>query len=259
MGTITRGAKAGGGTNFNTGQDILPGEWNTDLNQLFTEVNGLLDDANIATAKIPGAKTLRFVGISTPGAPAASDVLLYANAAEGGGSYRLYTEDSAALVASFFGWAAHAVSYAEATTRSTVANTTIKTITTNIPVTDGFLLLCNARYNNSAADSSPKIGLAVNGTVVLTNQTMVVGASAPSNGLLMVIAWRRTSGYLVPSLVFIPFDATATTETSLAWRFPQTANWPNAAITSISLVGSVGDAADEVGVADAAVFLLQGT
>ena len=36
MGTIARGSKAGGGTNFNSGQTIDPAEVNTDFNTAYT-------------------------------------------------------------------------------------------------------------------------------------------------------------------------------------------------------------------------------
>ena len=54
MATIARTAKAGGGTNFNSGQTIDPDEVNTDFNTIVTEVNGnvvVLD--HDATLKAP--------------------------------------------------------------------------------------------------------------------------------------------------------------------------------------------------------------
>lgn len=77
MGTVARGAKLGGGTNFNDGQVIDPTEVNTDFNTLYTEINGGLDDANIETATIPGAKSFLFSSIPTPAAPTGSQVKLY--------------------------------------------------------------------------------------------------------------------------------------------------------------------------------------
>ena len=50
MGTIARGAKAGGGTDFNTGQIIDPAEVNTDLNTAYTVINANLDNDNIKAA-----------------------------------------------------------------------------------------------------------------------------------------------------------------------------------------------------------------
>lgn len=94
MATIARGAKAGGGTNFNSGQTIDPAEVNDDLNTLYTEVNANLDDGNIETATIPGAKSLRFTEISTPSTPSSNDLLLYAKD-YGGVSSVLYTVDAA--------------------------------------------------------------------------------------------------------------------------------------------------------------------
>lgn len=53
MATITRGAKAGGGTGFNAGQTIDPAEVNTDFNTVYTEFNGNIANVNVlATAAI---------------------------------------------------------------------------------------------------------------------------------------------------------------------------------------------------------------
>lgn len=97
MGTIARTAKAGGGTNFNSGQTIDPAEVNTDFNTIVTEVNGLLDDGNIETATIPGAKSLRFTEISAPSSPSSNDLLVY-GADDGAGVTRLHSKDSAGNV-----------------------------------------------------------------------------------------------------------------------------------------------------------------
>lgn len=84
MGTIARTAKSGGGTNFNSGQTIDPAEVNTDFNTAYTELNGLLDDGNIETATIPGAKSLRFTEIANPSAPSSNDLLLFGSNVDGG-------------------------------------------------------------------------------------------------------------------------------------------------------------------------------
>jgi len=78
MGTIARGSKAGGGTNLNSGQTADPAEVNTDFNTVYTEINGELDDANIKTGELPGAKSFRFTEMSAPAAPSSNDILLYA-------------------------------------------------------------------------------------------------------------------------------------------------------------------------------------
>lgn len=96
MGTIARGAKAGGGTNFNAGQTIASNEVNTDLNTLYTEVNGNLDDDNIKTATIPGDKALRFTEISDPASPSSNDLLVYAK--DDSGTTRLYTKNASGTV-----------------------------------------------------------------------------------------------------------------------------------------------------------------
>jgi hypothetical protein len=92
MATIARTAKTGGGTNFNPNQTISSNEANTDLNTIVTEINGALDDANIETATIPGAKSLRFTEISAPSSPSSNDILLYAK--DSSGTTRLYTKDA---------------------------------------------------------------------------------------------------------------------------------------------------------------------
>lgn len=96
MATIARTAKAGGGTNFNAGQVIDPDEVNTDFNTIVTEINGLLDDGNVETATIPGAKSLRFTEISDPSSPSSNDILLYAK--DDSTITRLYTKDAAGNV-----------------------------------------------------------------------------------------------------------------------------------------------------------------
>lgn len=97
MATISRGAKAGGGTNFNSGQVINPTEVDTDFNTLVTLVNGNLDNGNIATATIPGAKSLRFTEISLPTNPSSDDGLLYGKD-DGGGVTTLAIQDSSGRV-----------------------------------------------------------------------------------------------------------------------------------------------------------------
>ena len=90
MAIITRGAKLGGGTDFNGGQIIDPEEVNIDFNTVFAGVNAhdaeidtlqteivAIDDSNITTATIPGAKSLRFTEIAEPSSPSANDILLY--------------------------------------------------------------------------------------------------------------------------------------------------------------------------------------
>lgn len=59
MGTITRGAKVGGGTDFNTGQTASSTEMDVDLDTAYTEVNGNLENVNFdAAAAIVSSKVL---------------------------------------------------------------------------------------------------------------------------------------------------------------------------------------------------------
>lgn len=62
MGTITRGTKAGGGTNFNTAQTIDPAEDNVDLNIAYTEINGNLDNDNVKAAAAIVTSKIAFDG-----------------------------------------------------------------------------------------------------------------------------------------------------------------------------------------------------
>ena len=101
MTTIARGSKAGGGTNLNVGQDADPDEVNTDLNTVYTLVNGQLDDGNIETATIPGAKSHRYTAISDPSTPSSGDLLVYGKTL--GSVVALYTKDSAGTVAALGG------------------------------------------------------------------------------------------------------------------------------------------------------------
>lgn len=52
MGTVTRSTKPGGGTDINTGQTIVVADVNTDMNTLFTLVNGNLDADNLAASAV---------------------------------------------------------------------------------------------------------------------------------------------------------------------------------------------------------------
>jgi hypothetical protein len=93
MGTIARGAKSGGGTSFNPGQSIVSAEVDADFDTIVNEMNGLLDDGNIQTATLPGAKSLRFTEIAAPATPAAEDLVLYAF--DQSGTTSLMAKDSA--------------------------------------------------------------------------------------------------------------------------------------------------------------------
>ena len=72
MGVITRGPKAAGGNDFSDGP-ILSSEVNSDLNTVYTEINGELDEDNIsASASIPNS-SLAPIAVDFVTAHAASD------------------------------------------------------------------------------------------------------------------------------------------------------------------------------------------
>lgn len=96
MGTITRSTKAGGSTNIADGQTAVAADVNTDTNTIVTEINGEIDDANIKTAELPGAKSLRFSEIAAQANPGANDIVLHAIEQSG---TRLTMRDSAGTLA----------------------------------------------------------------------------------------------------------------------------------------------------------------
>ena len=63
MGTIARGTKAGGGTNFNSGQTIDPAENNTDHNTMYTEFNGNIENVNVKAAAAIASSKIAFDGV----------------------------------------------------------------------------------------------------------------------------------------------------------------------------------------------------
>jgi hypothetical protein len=97
MGAIARTTKQGGTTSLQDGQTALANDVNGDMVAIFSEINGELDDANIKTAEMPGAKSFRFTETSAPGSPSANDILLYGF--DVGGTTVLATKDSGGTVA----------------------------------------------------------------------------------------------------------------------------------------------------------------
>ncbi|MGH9203774.1 MAG: hypothetical protein ACRD2A_21315, partial [Vicinamibacterales bacterium] len=177
MGTIARGTKAGGGTNYNSGQTISPTEVNDDFNTAYTEINGLLDDANVETATIPGAKSLRFTEITAPASPASNDVLLYGINT---GTSRLQAKNSAGQTHDLMALLNTDVTLQE------VVNTTVKTtvFTYTVPAnTFGttrtlVLVAYGDHLNNSGASVSIQIDVELGGTLVSSIGTGGLAASA---------------------------------------------------------------------------------
>lgn len=63
MANIARGAKTGGGTDFNVGQSMKSAEFNTDFNVIVTEINGNLDNTNIDAAAAIAYSKLDLTGL----------------------------------------------------------------------------------------------------------------------------------------------------------------------------------------------------
>ena len=252
MGTIARGAKAGGGTNYNTGQAISPTEVNDEQNDVFGVINGGLDDANIETGTIPGAKTLRFTEQTTPTVPASNDLLAYA--LDVNGRSMLAVLDSGGLERFLGSLHPQAENQTEVTIATATPDTTIQTITVNIPAADGCLVVASLRKTTGAA-AAAEVGLAINGTVVLTDGVWSSAANAAEAGLFVALIWRRLTNYVGGGFALVACNAVVTP----TLRGFVTASIPNAAITSITIVGNSGNAAITMGVEGAAVYRLYGT
>jgi len=242
MGTIARGTKAGGGTNLNTGQANNAAELNTDFNTIVTEINGALDDANVETATIPGAKSLRFTEVSTPSNPSSNDLLVYAK--DQGTRTRLVSHDSAGFDTILGSVELDSESSTEVTTTSpTSVDLATLTLTNSLPTGDGLLIVGGARKTTGAA-TTVSIGLKLNTTQVIANSAIGSGANAAESNLFVFFVGPRSTNHLrqVGGLYWA------------GGMINGTADLPNAAITGITITGQSGNAAVTLGVADVAVY-----
>ena len=253
MGTIARGAKLGGGTNFNSGQKIASGEANTDFNTVYTEINGLLDDGNIETATIPGAKSLRFTEISAPANPSGNDLLLYGvdNAAR----TRLAYRDSGGLVNILGGMTLDTLSAAEATRAGGGAgDIKVITLVNSCPVGDGLLLLYSFRKTSGAA-VGPTLGLKANSTqVFLDSNAMFSAANQAESGFGVIFLGTQVTNYLRAGMAFYVNNSI----TSPVARSVD-ADFPNATITTLTITGDSQTAGVTLGVAEAVVYRMSRT
>jgi hypothetical protein len=251
MGTVSRVAKAGGGTNFNSGQTIDPAEVNNDFNTVFNEINGLLDDGNIETATIPGAKSLRFTEISAPANPSANDLLLYSK--DNSGRTRLYHRDSAGLEFPLGTVTLEAVDTTEATTTSTT-DVVLRSVTVNIPSTDGYIVIAALRKTSGAADFAS--------TYVSTNQSALFAMTswastvnqAETGCLIAIVGPAQFANYLRTGAMLLTTGANAG---AIGWR-PMQADNVVATITSISIHGLVNNALITMGVRGIYIYRLSG-
>jgi hypothetical protein len=246
MGTIARVTKAGGGTNFNSGQTIDPAEVNNDFNAVYTEINGLLDDGNIETATIPGAKSLRFTEIASPSNPSANDLLLFAK--DNSGTTRLRTLDSAGLETLIGTWGWEAGNAAEATTTST-SNVIVRALTVSIAATDAFLVLASLRKSAGAA-ASASIGLDVNGTQIFTSQVWSGATNQQEIGLVAFLLSASNPGTTSRAGGMFTFLGGGPTTTNYRGNDTNAASVP----TTINITGLVGSASITLGVSRAVVY-----
>ena len=240
MGTISRGTKAGGGTNFNSGQIIDPAEVNTDLNTVFAEANGALDDANIKTATIPGAKSLRFTEITTPSTPSSDQALLYA--VDKSSNTRLGYLDSTG-VETYLNRFIVAASLGESTTATGAAADIVSFTGLSIPKNAVIYVEFAARKTAGAA-SAPLLGLKVNGTQVVTNFACFSAANqieygfgyrgTRSVGGFSVLPHNATYLRTVDCLFFNQTTATNMTPANRGGD----ADVADATVTSVTLTGS---------------------
>lgn len=249
MGAITRTAKAGGGTNFNTGQTIAASEANTDFNTIYTEMSALLDDANIETATIPGAKSLRFTEVADPANPTTDDLLLYAR--DDGGRTRLITRDSGGTNFALGSLVQEAYTNTEATT-ATGAEVSLVTLTTSIPTTDGFLILLNLRKTAGAASAS-SIGIRLNATDVRPAFAWSSATNQIEQAIFLALVWRQTTSYLRGYIGWTVNQPSLVSGAAHA----ATADIPNATITSVIIRANSGNAAITMGAQNVYVYRIQ--
>lgn len=243
MGTISRNVKAGGSTNVATGQTIAASDLNTDMNTAFTEINGEIDDSNVKTGELPGAKSLRFTEMSDPAAASSNDILLYAS--DEGGLTTFSVRDSASPIANL---PYYVKDLTEATT-ATGAAADIKTVTVNIPVSTAFRVGWTFRKTTGAA-SAPTMGLKVNATQVFANTAVCSATNQAENGSMFSewISPRSSASYLRPGARLIGLNWIGGSPVSAA--IGPTLDYPNATITSLVITGSSVSASITLAVAD---------
>ena len=252
MGTIARGTKTGGGTNFNTGQANSSAELNTDFNTIVTEINGALDDANVETATIPGAKSLRFTEVSAPANPSTNDVLLHAR--DNAGRTRLYAQDSGGLSTLLGAFTLEGINTTEVTTVSTTSvDLRTITLTNSCAVTDGLLIMWSWRKTSGAA-AAVSAGLKINTTTSWSNRAGGSASNQAESGVFLAIIPPRTAlhlggGFLLNGSVLGAASIVA----------PMSNNLPNATITDITVTGQTDNAAVTLGVTDVAVYRMSRT
>lgn len=256
MGTITRSTKTGGGTNLNAGKVAVVEDVNTDMNTIVTEINGLLDDGNIETATIPGAKSLRFTEISSPSNPGTNDMLLFAKDLTA--RTRLYTRDSAGLEFPLGALVQEAFTNTEATTAvGTIVD--LVTLTTSIPVTDGFMVFASLRRNAGAAFQC-RVALKVNTSQVTSVTAAAAGWSSATaevqQGFVVFIAGRQTTTYLRSISGFMA-GAGASGVTNVVVSPSLVTDFPAATITSVIISANSGSASTTMGVQDVYCYRIQ--
>lgn len=252
MGTITRSTKSGGGTNLNAGQTALVADVNTDMNAIFTEINGELDDANVKTAEMPGSKSFRFSEISSPTSPSANDILLFAKDWALSSRTNLFARDSDGIETLINSFALEAFNTTE-TTNASGADTDIITVTTNIPTTAGFLVIATFRKTSGAAAAST-LGLKLNTTIIRSPFACTSATNQAETGITLYYLGRQATNYLRTGIIFV-MSAPGGPSTTTAQL---TADLPNAAITSVIMRGNSGNASITFGVQDVFVYRLSG-
>jgi hypothetical protein len=205
---IARSSKQGGTTNLQDGQFAVANDVNSDMVTLFSEINGELDDGNVKTAEMPGAKSFRWTEISDPSNPSSNDVLGYAS--DEGGISVLQTQDSdgkklalgkhtllgAATGDSAKGGAVGVI-HATATTVQTGANTTETTHSTytlpaNALSANGMALRIRGTWRTAANANTKRIRIYFGATPIM--DTGAVGFNSHAGiAEMMVIRQSATA------------------------------------------------------------------
>jgi hypothetical protein len=270
VGTIARGAKAGGGTNFNSGQVIDPAEVNTDFNTIVTEVNGLLDDGNIESGTIPGAKTLRFTGIAIPSNPASGDLLVYKlNSADdlmihnsSGQKLLIPLSLGSSISEIVCGPYLSNVDGTERTSNSGGA-VDLSTLTVSLPTTHGFVIV--GRYRKTAgAAAAAQLGLKLNGTQIFANAAMTSATNQAEDGMFcfgadgLFGARPGIANYTHSSSRFVGWAAPSAGGTTVFFSNAVfAAAIPSATITQVIITANSGSGLQTVAVKDVSVYRLE--
>lgn len=263
MGTISRSTKQGGTTSLQDGQLAPAADVETDIAAVFTEFNGEIDDANIKTAEMPGAKSFRFTEISNPSTPAANDVLVYAKAVAGATKPTtvLAYRDDAGSVMPMGNFVVLATSLGETTTATGGAVDLVSlTPSPSIPA-DWWWGVSGLVRKTAGAAAASSLGLKVNGSQIFNNFAVTSAANQAEFGVFstnweaMFFFGARATNYTQGAGMVA---RTAASGASMANYNTLTyaAQLPTADITAVVITGNSGNASITLGVRNVTLWAM---